>query len=493
MRSWSFVPGPLVPRSYAAALLAAFLFVMLPLAAALLLSVVQMNTLAQASRVAMARAAELGTQTRALRETLVALERSLRQGQVLGAAAIGSAYEVHRARVLLLARDLTRSSEQGTDDLEGARREIEIALGGIDDAMTRGQFEEALATFAQLETAAQRLIEITQTHSARAQQQLTEMPARVSATVLWMAVAALPLAIVLALLFAWRLGAPIQRLSAALRRLGDGDLATPVAVRGPEAVAALGMQLEWLRERLGQLEQARERLLRNVSHDLKTPLAAIAEGAASLAEQLYGQLTEAQRSVVQLIAQNTARLGARIDALLRAGSAADVVATDAAPRAAYAPFDLSGIARQVLDDHRLAMQRRRLNVVESLAPVAVVGDAEAVRVAIDNLLSNAVKFSPESGTLRVRVDARGEQAQVTVSDDGPGLAPGEAERVFQPGVRGMAAAESGAAGSGQGLAITREIAQAHGGRVWAEAPARARGATFVLVLPRLEAADALAA
>lgn len=489
MRSWSFVPAPLVPRSYAAALLAALVFVMLPLGAALLFSVVQMHDLARASRVAMTRAADLGAQTRALRETLIALERSLRQGQVLGATAIGSAYEVHRARVLLLARDLALTGS--ADAAEGVRHNIEIALTAIDATMARARFDEALGGFTQLEAVAQQLIETAQTASAHEQRLLTEKPTEVAATVVWMAAAAVPLAIVLALLFAWRLGAPIQRLGVAMRRLGEGDLDTPVSVRGPEAVVTLGSQLEWLRERLGNLEQARERLLRNVSHDLKTPLAAIAEGAASLAEQLYGQLTEAQRSVVQLIAQNTARLGARIDALLRAAPANVGAEPDSAP-AAYAPFDLSTIARQVLDDHRLATQRRRLAVVTSLAPVAVVGDPDAVRVAIDNLLSNAIKFSPDGGTLRLRVDAQPKNAQVTVSDEGPGLAPGEAERVFLAGVRGTAAA-SGVAGSGQGLAITREIAAAHGGRVWVESPARTRGATFVLVLPRLEVADALAA
>lgn len=498
---------PRIHRSYAAALLATFVLVMLPLAAALLFSAVQMHILARESRTALVRAADFGAQTRALRETLITLERSLRQGEVLGTPAISSAYEVHRVRVLLLARDLALQTDtQGQAGLEAARQAVSTALSQLDQAFGQGHMDEALEAFAALDNEAEHLIRSAQIQHGQTQRELSALPGRVSATVLWIAFAALPLAIALAFLFAWRLGRPIQHLGAAMRRLGSGDLQTRVDVRGPEAVAKLGVQLEWLRKRLVQLEQAREQLLRNMSHDLKTPLTAIAEGSALLDEQLYGTLNRGQRAVVALMAQNTARLGARIDALLHEGAVSNAMATpssvdgfaDSATLvpsrgAAYMPFDLAGVAQRVLEDHRLALTRRRLVLAEVLTPVAVVGDVDAIRVAIDNLVSNAVKFSPEGGTLRLAVQVRQAQAQVVVSDDGPGLTSEEAQRIFSAGVRGSAAAGGQIAGSGHGLAITREIAHAHGGRVWAEPPGRQRGATFVLALPLLDIAHAQAA
>ena len=506
MKPWSFVPAPLVPRSYLVALLAAFLFSMLPLVTALLFSVVQMHSLAQASRAAMERAADFGSQTRALRETLVALERTLRQAQVLGAKAVGSTYEVHRARVLSVTHklanevdaqaglsgstnaDTSTTGETGAADSTHARANVQAALSQIDAALDGANPDVALNAFTQLDTVAEQLINAAQLRYEQTHRELSNLPAQFSTTVLWMAAAALPLALAMAFLFAWRLGQPIQRLGAAMLRLGRGDLHTEVAVRGPHAVAQLGTQLEWLRQHLARLEHAREKFLRNVSHDLKTPLAAIAEGAASLAEQLYGGLTDAQHAVVRLMAHNTTRLGARIDALLREGTqpAQASAAHPAKPGTGYVSFDLSTLTQHVLNEHRLALLRRQITVAHAFETAHVVGDADAVRIAIDNLISNAVKFSPQGGQLKVRVRVQGAQAQVVVADEGPGINLDEIERIFMSGVRGSAAAQGLVAGSGHGLAITREIAQAHGGHVWVEPTARHRGAVFVLALPQLE-------
>ena len=115
----------------------------------------------------------------------------------------------------------------------------------------------------------------------------------------------------------------------------------------------------------------------------------------------------------------------------------------------------------------------------------VIGEAEALRVAVDNLVSNAVKFSFVDGRIDIRVHGKDDLAVMRVGDAGPGLAAGEEERIFAPGVRGSAARASGAEGSGQGLAIARDIAQEHGGRLTVEARGGQRGASFVLELPRV--------
>jgi signal transduction histidine kinase len=148
----------------------------------------------------------------------------------------------------------------------------------------------------------------------------------------------------------------------------------------------------------------------------------------------------------------------------------------------------------VLHDHDLALRHRRLQLRESIqSPAPVVGDADGLRVVVDNLVSNAIKFSPPGGAIDVRLQCVSTAAEqdvlVTVIDEGPGVAPGEEERIFDPAVRGSAALASGAPGSGHGLAIARDIAQAHGGRLRVQDAGRKGGAQFVLSLPRLVEVD----
>lgn len=483
---------PLLPSNFATWLLAAFVLVLLPLAAALGLAIVQLNNFTTESSAANARALEHGAQARAASEALVGVERALRQAQVLGGSALREAYRGQRDRLLGALTGLSTHAAPDSTLLEEAR----AAEQRVSNAMDDGRPLLALVEFDTLQERAMALIEAAARQRAADQAQLAARPERVTRTLLILAGTALPLAIVLALLFAWRLGRPVRVLGDAMRRLGEGDLDTPVLVRGPQDIARLGDRLEWLRARLATLEQTRSRFLRSMSHDLKTPIAAIAEGAASLDEQLYGPLTASQRSVVGVIRHNTERLLARIEALLR-GDRPLPDASGGLPQAqpaAVARVDLAQVVRAVLHDHDLALRHRRLQLRESIqSPAPVVGDADGLRVVVDNLVSNAIKFSPPGGAIDVRLQCVSTAAEqdvlVTVIDEGPGVAPGEEERIFDPAVRGSAALASGAPGSGHGLAIARDIAQAHGGRLRVQDPGRKGGAQFVLSLPRLVEVD----
>jgi two-component system sensor histidine kinase GlrK len=472
---------PLLPRNFVTALLAAFVVVLLPLAAALTLAVLQMHELAERSRMESHLATDVGAHSAAARESLPAIERHLRQAQILGAVALREAYQAQADRLLRATAALTIGIDSGPQleqSVRNAQARIAKALAATDP-------EAALRAFDALELAALNAIDAAQQARAAAQAQLARLPQQASGLLFWLAAAAVPLAVVLALAFSWQLGRPIRQLGEAMRRLGEGDLSTPVSLRGPVDIVRLADRLEWLRARLVRLENARSLFLRSMSHDLKTPLAAIAEGASSLDEQLYGNLTRRQRSVVALIRHNAVKLRARIDALL-CGDLAAGAPPSASIGAPPAPVDLGALLRTVVDEHRLALARRRLRIEVSSGSFAALGDAVALRVAIDNLVSNAVKFSFTGGRVELTRKAHGERAVLRVCNDGPGLIPGEETRVFTPGMRGSAAAVSGAPGSGHGLAIAREIAQSHGGRLWAE-PSRGGSTCFVMELPLLSA------
>ena len=465
---------PSLPYRFVTTLLFGFGLVALPLAAALALAVLQMHDLASRSAIATRRAAEAGAQAAAARESLVAVERSLRQAQVLGTTSLRDAYAAHAGRIVAavaaLAEDAPAGAVHAADATEAEAR--------VRRALAEGRAIAALDDLAALQAAVHQAIEDAERARDAEQRELVRLPQQVSAALTWLAVAALPLAMLIALGFAWRLQRPIAQLGRAMRRLGEGDLATPVTALGPREFVLLAERLEWLRRRLARLESARSRFLRSVSHDLKTPIAAIAEGAASLAEELYGSLNRIQHSVLELITDNATRLRGRIDALLAAGPAP----LQPKAAAAVARVELVALVRAVLEEHRLTLERRAVAAyVQAAGPAVVVGDADALRVLIDNLVSNAVKFCRATVTIALQV--QGERTTLNVCDDGPGLGAGERERIFAPGVRGAAARASGAEGSGQGLAIARDIAEWHGGRL-AAAPSRL-GARFVLELPHI--------
>ena len=157
---------------------------------------------------------------------------------------------------------------------------------------------------------------ITQSVQELNARQSTELQARVDAsrrTVMHQLVGAIVLALVLALWLGIGLARPFKRLERAIRRLGENQLEQPVAITGPADLRRVGQQLEWLRLRLLELDADKARFLRHVSHELKTPLAALREGVALLQDGVTGALSEGQKEVTQILHQNTLALQTQAD------------------------------------------------------------------------------------------------------------------------------------------------------------------------------------
>lgn len=469
----------LVPRSFVASQLTAFALVIVPLAIALGIAVTQVQSLAIRGEASIARAARLGEQSRALDEALVAMERAARQARVIGAAGVIESYHRHRVHYWTAAQRLLEqfgSDPIRVDELVARERAIFAALQA-------GDPNAALTQWPELSLATGTLLDHVDAALARERGALVAHPAQVASQVFWVAAAALPLAVALAGLFAWRLGRPVRTLAMAIRRLGDGDLDAPVRVHGPRNIASLGTQLDWLRQRLVDLQSTRRTLLQGVSHDLKTPLAAISEGRALLADQLVGPVTRDQQAVLDLIARNAERLLARIDALVNAGA-------QQVSRASWARVDVGAVVQRVLADHAFACAARGLHVRSVLPSVAVAGDREQLRMIVDNLVSNAIKYSPDRGTIRIALSRAGQRVELRVLDDGPGVTREEAQRIFAPSARGSAAVLMRAPGSGIGLAVARSLADAHDGALGLDPAHAAPGACFLLELPCAEASHA---
>jgi two-component system sensor histidine kinase GlrK len=230
--------------------------------------------------------------------------------------------------------------------------------------------------------------------------------------------------------------------------------------------------------RLHDLEEQQNRFLRHVSHELKTPLTAVREGAELLRDNVGGTLSAAQREIVRIVRQNTLSLQKLIEDLLTYHQ------TRAMEPQTVGPVSMAEVVARVLSEHKLAAFARMVTFEQQLDPALVVGDADKVRTIVDNLVSNAIKYSPRSASITVALGVDGSFAVLDVIDRGPGIDREERERIFDSFYQGRAPVDGRVKGSGLGLAIAREYALAHGGRIEVmDRAERERGAHFRLWLP----------
>jgi signal transduction histidine kinase len=316
----------------------------------------------------------------------------------------------------------------------------------------------------------------------------------------WSAAAgALLLSVLVSALLVRSVSGSLRRLQAGTHAVAEGDFEHRLDTDGADEFAEVARDFNVMTRRLAELDQMKRDFLSKVSHDLKTPLASMQETTRALLDGVSGPLEPTQRRLLQLSQESGTRLAAMIGNILDLSSMeAGAARLTPAPHA-LAPL-LHAAAAQVA---AVAAEGGVRLSVEAPDDARLECDADRVLQALVNLLENAVKFSPRDGTVSLRavatsdrpdavpaarwrgVDAGprpGALAWITVTDEGPGVPSDERERVFERFYQGEPGRRARRRGVGLGLPICREIAAAHGGRVWADARPGG-GSVFHLLLP----------
>ena len=259
------------------------------------------------------------------------------------------------------------------------------------------------------------------------------------------------------------LAAPVDRLRLATRQLAAGDLNVQVlpALKGrQDDLGLLAADLDAMAERLRQLLETKQQLLRDVSHELRSPLARM-QLAISLARR---EESGAERHLAR-IACEADRLEALIARTLKL-----VRLERPANELEHGSVDVRGLLRNIAADVAIEADDRGCCVhVEPGGALAVSGDPELLRSAFENVVRNAVRYSPAGATVvitarRIAGDPR-DNVQVTVNDHGPGVPEKELGLIFEPFYRVDAARGHAAGGEGLGLAIAARAVALHGGRI----------------------------
>jgi two-component system sensor histidine kinase GlrK len=294
---------------------------------------------------------------------------------------------------------------------------------------------------------------------------------------LWQTLLLVPMTLAVVGVFTYLFGRPIRAIDRAISELGRGTFSRPIAIRGPADLERLATQLEWLRGRLLDLAQEKNRFLRHMSHELKTPLANIREGTELLMDGAVGELQSGQREVTAILRENGMKLQRLIENLLSFSAwQAKSVGLE------ISEFKLRPLIKSVLENQQLTLiaQRVRLDVqVEDLTPKA---DRAKVRLILDNLLSNAIKFTPRGGTICIHARCEREQLILDVMDSGPGIPAEERSRIFEAFYQGKTPQGGHVKGTGIGLSVVTEFVNAHGGSIEI-LEAKGGGAHFRVRLP----------
>lgn len=284
---------------------------------------------------------------------------------------------------------------------------------------------------------------------------------------------------------------PIHQLVDATRRIADGQFDVPVPVHSSDELGQLAMQFNHMALQLKRLDELKREFLAVVSHDLRSPLGAVASHADHLLSGASGTLTADQTQTLRLIRDQCQRLSHMVSNFLD-----EARVTAGRLELARQPFDLQAVIEEVcaLFAQTAAQQRLSLDVAVPGALPRAWGDRDKTGQILTNLLSNAMKFTPSGGSVLVGARAiPGEPfMEYFIRDTGSGMAEDVRTRLFERFQLSSTAANapSGARGAGLGLSISKALAEAMGGALRVESTL-GQGTTVFVRLPHVPPSGAM--
>jgi signal transduction histidine kinase len=268
---------------------------------------------------------------------------------------------------------------------------------------------------------------------------------------------------------------PLREMAAAASAMARGDYGRRVRATSHDEVGELARAFNSMAAELADADRMRRELVANVSHELRTPLGAL----QALLENLADGVEPSDPAALKTALAQTERLGRLVAQLLEL-SRLESGGLELQP----VSFGVHGMLEQVARECGLGERPVRLRVSVQPGDLSATGDPERLHQVVANLLDNAVRHSPADGRVWLSAHAATPgRTTIEVSDEGPGIPPDEAERVFERFHRTDAARAASDGGTGLGLAIARWIVDAHGGAIRAEGR-DPRGCRMIVELPR---------
>ena len=284
---------------------------------------------------------------------------------------------------------------------------------------------------------------------------------------------------VLGYILALSIGNPVRRVTGAVFSLARGTQGDQLSEQGPEEILVLLQAVNFLVERLNNLEKARRQLLANIVHELGRPLGALRSAIQALMQGAY-QDAELRDELLNGMDGEAARLQHLLEDLSHLHD--QVLGILELERK---PINLSTWLSTILRTWQEAANDKRIRWKTEIPANLPTIQADPVRLAqaIGNLTSNAIKFTPVSGSVTIIAGATEEEIWIEVSDTGPGISVEEQEKIFTPFYRSNSQGRRFPQGMGLGLSIARDLVIAHGGHLEIQS-APGLGSRFIIWIPR---------
>ncbi len=470
------------PRSLNGLILVGFGLVALPLLLAVVWALVNLDRVAEQSEQLVSTGVEAAENNRRVNERLNSLERVARQYQILKnpdslqlMTQDLQTFETLLLNMAPLVEEVGATDLAATLGVEAHDIVQELSNLSADDATLTA----AIARFTPLQ---QNVDQLTSALTAYVDTKLSILQEtarnaqRVSA---WQVAALVPGTLILILIFTLLVARPIRQIDRAIGQLGESGFSRPIEIKGPTDLQRLGRQLDWLRLRLLELAQEKNKFLRHMSHELKTPLANIREGTELLLDGSVGELEGPQREVTDILRMNGLKLQQLIENLLSfsAWQTKSEILT-------LSDFELRKQVISIARAQRLALKSANIQLKLEVDDIIVNADQDKIRTVLDNLLSNAVKFTPRGGLITIRAHRLPNSLVLEFGDTGPGIPDDESPRIFEAFFQGTSEQGGPVGGTGIGLSVVLECIQAHDGSVELVDSDEFSGAHFRIHIPQ---------
>jgi len=462
--------GWIRPRSLRGLLLIGFGLVAIPLLVAILNATEEMRRISGASSALVTESVAAVDTGDALASAADELKRTAGLYQALHEPDMHEAFIRAHARFVAALDALTSRSKAPAAralaqriDADAARLDAAFNAATQDGVRPRDadqMLATAIQSYASTDDAIRDLKEAVSRETNAKLEALEASTARTESRLTIEIAALVPITALIIFVFLSVLARPLRQVDRAIGDLGRGALSQPIEVDGPDDLRRLGYQLEWLRERLLELAEERNRFLRHMSHELKTPLANIREGSDLLVDGAVGLLTADQHEISIILRDNSVKLQRIIENLLSFSAWQARAATLEIER-----FGLRDLIAVVVEAHRLTLVAHRIHLDVTVEALDIEADRIKLQLVLDNLLSNAVKFTPDGGRIGLAARREGAEVVIEVRDSGPGVPPEERSRLFDPFYTGTTISSGKLKGTGIGLSVVREFTAAHDGGV----------------------------
>jgi len=470
------------PSSFLKLLLVGFAFVIVPLLWVFVNANIAFDNLAKQSQVTISNAVVATRSGRVLQEQLSLMERSSKQYFVLQDKLLLNNYnqahiKFNNAIFQLEALANNSSQHKKLQLLNTKTSQLHKAI------YSSKSINEAdlgfLNNFSQITQLVETIVQENNLAIDVASSQLILTVQHTQRKLFLQSLVLIPLALLVAGAITYLLVKPIRRMDVAIRHLGKGEYDQPIAIDGPGDLRILGRRLDWLRTELKDVNEQKQKFLRHVSHELKTPLTAIREATELLYDGIGGALSAQQSEITLILRENSIRLQRMIENLLNYTRMESIEG-----KLVLGKLDLPLVITKVIQAHALSIRNKELTIETNYNVKSVVADEEKLAIILDNLISNAIKYTPQQGLISVLTRLDKDRWIIDVRDNGPGFAELDQAQLFDSFYRGSALHKSLIGSSGLGLTIAKDLVSAHQGTI--ELAKSDQGAHFIVSIPQLE-------